>query len=80
MYRILTERKPNLTKILDGYFNAYTTYPANGRWDGKNELSTVIEIDNVTRAKVRAAALAIKKANRQQAVLIQRVTTQPELV
>jgi hypothetical protein len=80
MYRILTERRSNLSRILDEYFDGYTMYDARGRWQRKNEASAVIEVERTSIAKVRRAAMAIKKANRQQAVLIQRLASKPELV
>lgn len=82
MFRVYTEdtNRPGIERILDGLFDGYTLIPADGVWHGQHEHSLVIELDGVDLAKVREAATQIKSANHQQAVLIEQITTESQLV
>jgi hypothetical protein len=65
-----------LTCTLTGY----TVLEGSGSWKGMKESSILIEIDGTTSAKVRSAADAIKRLNKQQAVLVQRHQAESILV
>jgi hypothetical protein len=78
MYRILTENK-NLDQILpliqDG-----TVYSAIGLWHGVKEKSLVIEITGEPLRVIESIAREIKVINNQEAVMIQEIPDQTELV
>ena len=83
-YRIVTERKnvEDVRKLVDVAFDGYTLIEANGQWQGTAEPSLIIEI--VASAHdarlVLATALAIKVLNGQQAVLVQTLDVESELI
>lgn len=78
IFRLYTEYKniPGITKLADSYFESYTIYRADGRWQGTSEKSLVIEIiaqdGELSRMTCRVFDLArrIKKLNKQQAVWV----------
>jgi hypothetical protein len=83
MYRILTQdvNEEDIRDILDARFDAYTLLPAEGVWKRQPEKSLVIEVDcKACGEQVRDAALAIKANNKQEAVLVQELSTTSELV
>ena len=88
LYRICTEDKNRraVTDILDQQFDGYTLYTVEGRWKGKAEDALVIEIDNIDISdehmaiKIHTVVKAIKKANNQEAVLLQKVSAVSLLV
>lgn len=75
MYRIYTEDRNRwkVKAILNRLFCGYTLIFATGAWKGHSEHSLIIELDGVPRAKVEQAAREIKAANKQEAVLIQKI-------
>jgi hypothetical protein len=82
LYRIFTERKnlDGIEKILNQHFKGYTHYKATGFWEGMKEPSIVIEIQGASKKEVSAASKAIKKLNKQQAVLVQEFNLKGTLV
>jgi len=82
MYRILTERKNvELVKRTLGMLSLdYTVYYGDGSWQGRPESSMAIELDNVTIDVARQAATAIKRVNHQQAVLLQEIHADNQLL
>lgn len=84
LYRIITEDKgiPELRLKLEecvaDCFAGFTIIDSvQGYWKGVRENSIIFEIssesNSVTNFKIRQAASAIKKANKQEAVLIQKI-------
>jgi hypothetical protein len=72
VWRLYTERFPNLAQIVGFYFKGATLFDATGLWEGATESSTVIEIIS-TRAKqadILALAEDICAINNQSEVLI----------
>jgi len=47
---------------------------------GRNEHSMIIELDGVSRVKVRQAACEIKKVNSQDAVMVQEIAAETQFV
>ena len=75
MYRILTEAK-NVEEVKQELIRLgldYTVYCAEGSYQGTQEQSLIIELDNVSRELVLAAAKQIKEMNAQDAVLVQEI-------
>jgi len=82
MYRILTEAK-NVEEIKLGLIRLgldYTVLHAEGSYQGAQERSLVIELDNVRREQVFTAAKQIKDLNTQDAVLVQEIPVVSEMV
>lgn len=82
LYQIFTEDtgRENITRILDRDFQGYTLIPANGRWQGIPEPSLIAEIETTDASAVKRDAELIRKANRQQAVLVEEIPSHSELV
>jgi hypothetical protein len=81
-YQILTEDtgRDNITRILDADFKGYTIIPAVGRWEGIAEPSLCIGIDTNQGDSVHSDAEKIRLANNQQAVLIEEIPCESELL
>ena len=77
MYRILTEnkQKPEILNTLIGLGLDFTTYEADGTWQGKHERSLVIELEEKSLTKVLKAASLIRKLNNQESVFVQEIPT-----
>jgi len=84
LYRIFTEHKntEHVTKIVGRYFKGFTLLNGIGYWQGMPEQSLVVEIIGTEsdRAAIEAIAYEIKKANAQEAVLIQETNIASQLV
>jgi hypothetical protein len=82
LYQIMTEDtgRDNITAILDAHFQGYTIVKATGRWEGIPEPSLVIEIETDDAAGVHQCAELIREANHQQAVLVEAIPSNSELV
>ena len=86
IYRILTEDKGNIAQIVSKHFDAFTIIRAQGYWKGTAENSVVIELDSLGLAdmlfssRVHILATDIKTTNNQDAVLVQKITAESELV
>jgi len=84
LYRIFTEHKntEHITKIVGRYFKGFTLLNGVGFWQGVPERSLVIEIigTEADASKVELVAYQIKKANTQEAVLIQETNVASQLV
>lgn len=87
MYRILTESKNVETiksLILDPKFESYTILDAGGRWKGHQENALIIEFVEFSgeyiKHAVYEAAREIKRLNEQEAVLVQHLDCNSELI
>jgi len=85
LIRILTENmhSPDTLKIVEAQFEAFTVYKAGGSWKGKHEDSLVIEIlaeNDLDIGRARRVAAAIKSHFEQEAVLIEYIAVQSELI
>jgi hypothetical protein len=71
-HRILTEdvNRETVVSIVSKYFDAFTVYPAIGYWKGIPESSLTIDIIGGNYPDVRRAAIDIKAANNQDAVMV----------
>ena len=83
LYRIFTEDKnqDQIESLVSKYFEGYTLYKAAGYWRLQREDSLIIEIvaDDID-ARISALAGDIKKVNKQDAVLIQKIKNTQWLV
>jgi hypothetical protein len=82
VFRILTEDK-NVRRVkamLTGLGLDFTLYRARGSWQGKEENSLAIELDNIPRYRAEDAARAIKSMNNQEAVLLQEIPVVSKLL
>jgi len=84
LYRILTEAK-NATaveKLVGSYFPGYSILYQDGFWNGAKERSMVIEVMTVEADyfMVRQIAEQIKISNEQEAVLIQIIDVESEMI
>jgi hypothetical protein len=82
MYRILTENKnvDEVWKALRVLGLDYTLYFGRGSWQGKREKSLMIELDDVSRCRAVKAAKVIKELNGQDAILLQHIRTNSDLL
>ena len=82
MYRILTEEKnvEQMKAFLAGLGLNFTFYRARGSWQGKEEDSVAIELDNVPQECAEDAARSIKSMNGQEAVLLQEIPVVSKLI
>lgn len=87
MYRILTERKNVETiksLILDPKFESYSILDAEGCWKGTHENALIIELVEIPgdyiKDDVYEAAREIKRLNEQEAVLVQHLDCNSELI
>lgn len=87
LYRICTENK-NYSAILDQldiqFPNGYTIINANGAWQGQREKSLVIEIVANSPATfytpIEKFVYWLKKHNNQQAVMVQTIEIDSQLL
>jgi hypothetical protein len=82
MYRILTEEK-NVEQVkatLTGLGLDFTLYRARGTWNGREENSLAIELDNISRNLAESTARTIKSMNKQEAVLLQEFPVTSKLI
>ena len=88
IYRICTENKnqQEIRQWCNLYFKCYSMREGIGAWNGEVEQSLTIEIDDIGQPQpqlenhVLMVAHAIKALNRQEAVLIQRIRSDSELI
>ncbi len=83
LYRIYTKDLNNnrVQQIASKYFPGFTITKSMGYWQGQKENSVVLEIvTNKQDAKVRKLAKEIKIANKQEAVLVQRINNNQWLI
>ncbi len=82
LYQLFTEdiNRPSVTRILDSHFPGYTLIPSAGHWQGVSEPSLVAEIETNDGVSVYRAAEEIRAANNQQAVLVEAIPSESELV
>ena len=82
LFRILTEHKnvKRIKAMLTGLGLDFTMYRARGSWQGQEEHSLAIELDNIPRHRAENAAKAIKSMNNQEAVLLQEIPVVSKLL
>lgn len=87
LYRICTQNLnyPDILDYLDEHFtNGYTVIHANGAWQGIRERSLIIEIVINSPVKFYAAidklAYWLRKHNKQEAVLVQVIEIDKQLL
>jgi len=85
LYRIFTENlnTEKIADIVNKYFEGYTLLNGVGYWQGEKENCLIIEIITNNKSdidKIELIAYAIKKLNHQQAILIQQVNCEANLV
>lgn len=82
MLRLMTELKnpEKIKRIIHGFGLDYTVFIAQGCWRGVEEPSLVVEFDDASLKAVIQIAIAVKRLNEQQAVLIQRIRAQSRFV
>lgn len=84
LYRILTEDKnrEQVLKLVEAYLTGATVIQGHGLWQGQWENSLIIETSGETETKIAVKMLTqdIKKLNKQEAVLIQRLDCESYLI
>lgn len=72
LFRLYTEHKPNLVRLVSGYFDSATLFETLGLWQGNTEHGAVIELVSTLdmRARVIELASAIAQENAQTVVLV----------
>lgn len=83
LYRIFTENKnkKKLEKIISKHFEGFTLYKATGFWRLQKEKTLIIEIiEDIPVDRINNLAKDIKKANKQEAVLVQKLQNNSWLV
>jgi len=82
MYRIYTEDKNRsvIFSLCSDTFDSFTVIPALGYWQGKPEDSLVIEVETEDEIAMQKLAVAIRKANQQDAVLVSKVESKVTLI
>jgi hypothetical protein len=86
LYRVCTENKnyEDIVKYLDQHFpDGYTTINANGAWQGQREKSLIIEIVRPAAGndlEIGHFAYWLKKHNKQQAVMLQIIEIESQLL
>ena len=76
LYRIFTENKNHrqVEKIINKYFSGFSILKSNGFWRLQREKSLIIEIvTSDTDKLINDLAGEIKKLNKQEAILIQKI-------
>lgn len=75
LYRICTENTnyDEILKIIYGYFDGFTVLTGTGYWKGGKEHCLIIEITTDNVNAIEKVAYAIKKANKQESVLIETI-------
>ena len=86
-YRILTETRNNLERLVSERFDGGNLYTGIGLWRGTTEPCTAIDLDDVGvldtgqfRHDVYALARSIKVVNKQEAVLVQEFAAKSQLI
>lgn len=74
VYRLYTERKPNLAELAARYFQGFTLLDAQGYYDGIPEPAAIVEVigDDSDASRVFLLASHIREANTQTSVLVTR--------
>jgi hypothetical protein len=83
LYRILTENKnrQGVEIIVSKTFESYTILTGTGYWQSSREDCLAIEIVSMcTPELVKAVAEDIKRANRQQCVMVQSMPIESEMI
>ena len=84
LYRILTEDKGNgnIERLTAAEFGGFTSYHGMGFWRGTPEPCTIVEVNAPPsdKPKVRRLCSAICAANEQEAVVLQVIDTQFNLI
>lgn len=83
-YRILTENKnkTQIAEIVSRRFEGFTLLDGQGYWKGNSEGSLVVEIDCDKKKEkdIRFIAQRIKLANKQEAVLVQKIKSESVII
>lgn len=82
MFRILTEDK-NIDRIkasLNGLGLDFTIFSGRGSWNGQEESSLAVELDNIPLQRAEYVARIIKSVNGQEAVLLQEIPVISRLI
>jgi len=79
-YLIFTEKKDNLHRMVDTYFEAFTILDAKGFWQGVAEDSAVILVVSDEPERVKNLCHVIKVVNKQEAVLLVSLNNEDELI
>ena len=84
LYRIFTEdtNRSRIEELCSNFFDAFTLISAQGFWKGNKENSLIVEVvdDNDITDQINNLALAIKRDNKQEAMLIQKVANSQYLL
>ena len=78
LYRLYTERRPNLAGIVSRHFAGFTLCDSVGYWEGSSELSCIVEVivsdnddsDDARYADILRLAEDIRATNKQTSVYV----------
>lgn len=78
LYRICTENKnyEDIVKLVSRYFDGFTVIKTEGYWKGQKEHSLIIEIVSDakdTEQKIGKIIFDIKRMNKQESVLVEKI-------
>lgn len=84
LYRICTENKnrEQVEQAIGVLFDGFTVFEASGYWQGKRELSLVIEIigESDDSRHIEMVATTIRDFNKQECVLVQELEIEAKFV
>jgi len=86
LVRIFTQNQnyDKVKKLVGQYFDGFTIIKAEGVWQGSSEHSLIIEIagmfDTADCDKIDQLCYAIKKLNKQDKILVQKIQCNSELI
>ena len=80
VYRLYTEMKPSLPRLVKEFFTGATFFRGVGLWEDTIEKSCVIEIATDNELEVLLLAGKIKRVNSQQAVLVTKQAVEQQLI
>lgn len=83
MYRICTEdvNRPGIEAIIAQHgIEGYAMLTGTGYWKGQKEQALTFEFIGANRETIRAIAEEIRTANKQEAVLVQHIPVEAELI
>lgn len=82
LYRLFTENvnKEWICQCISRHFPGFTLLEGIGYWEGQGERSLCIEIVTEDADKVRIISHAIKEHNKQDSILVQKISIEGKLI
>jgi len=82
MYRIYTENTKikTIKRLCNNNLNGYTLIKSQGIWQGKEEKSIIIEVEGARKKQMIHLSKLLKKALKQEVILLQELKTKNQLI